>query len=121
PSYSCGGRPSDFVFPAITGPREMLTAIRKLELAGGTCAAFSGDPRIPSNSVNANFVLAGPAANIAGTGTGVALPSLGIVQATTLGGDFPAKSFFNIFVEVNIPAIPFTKSMFMSEFPPIAP
>jgi hypothetical protein len=36
--------------------------------------------------------------------------SIGIVQQTTGAGDFPAQSFFDVFVEVNLPRVPYTMS-----------
>jgi hypothetical protein len=54
----------------------------------------------------------------AGTFAGVSPRSLGIVQADIPPGppDFPARSFFDIFVEVNLPALPGTESSVA--FPP---
>jgi hypothetical protein len=50
----------------------------------------------------------------AGTFAGVSPRSLGIVQENIPNGpaspDFPARSFFDIFVEVNLPALPGTES-----------
>jgi hypothetical protein len=56
----------------------------------------------------------------AGTFAGVAPRSLGIVQENVANGaappDFPAHSFFDIFVEVNLPPLPGTESSVA--FPP---
>ena len=56
----------------------------------------------------------------AGTFAGVAPRSLGIVQENVANGpaapDFPARSFFDIFVEVNLPSLPGTESSVA--FPP---
>jgi hypothetical protein len=52
-------------------------------------------------------------------GIGSSLPlnrrSIGIVQQTTGAGDFPAQSFFDVFVEVTLPQVPYTMSS--SNFP----
>ena len=68
------------------------------------------DPREPSVPLSLVTVKAGPGA----FGIGASLPfnrrSIGMVQQITNGApsDFPAQSFFDIFVEVNMPRVPGT-------------
>ena len=82
---------------------EVLTEIRNFVLtsigssAGAHCPP---DPRVPLVPLSWPMVQAG-------TGAGVALRSLGIVQEDTPTGalinNFPARSFFDVFVDVNLP------------------
>jgi len=93
----------------------VLTEIRKFvltsvgSLAGRQCPP---DPRIPSVPLMWPMVTAG-------TGAGVFPRSLGIVQENTPTGtiisNFPARSFFDVFVNVNLPPVPGTVSV--SAFP----
>jgi hypothetical protein len=90
---------------------EVLTEIRSfalLSVGAGTAGQHCPpDPRIPDVPLNWPMVKAGPDA-------GVTLRSLGMVQENVANGaanpDFPAHSFFDIFVEVNLPPLPGTKS-----------
>lgn len=98
--FSFGGAPA--------GTREILTRIRNLALntSNQECSNHF-DPRVPSVPISHRMVYAGPM-------QGVARPSLGMVQELVVNGaadpDFPARSFFDVFVEVNLPAIPGTAS-----------
>lgn len=100
------------------GHDELFTEIEQMNLVGyvdshsgqltnGTACI---DPRVPSSSVLATVtVKAGPA----GLGIGSSLPfnrrSIGMVQQITVGpDDFPAQSFFDVFVEVSLPRVPGT-------------
>jgi len=89
---------------------EVLTEIKSFVLlsAGGSAGQHCPpDPRIPD-------VPPGWAMVKAGTFAGVSPRSLGMVQENVVNGppapDFPAHSFFDIFVEVNLPPIPGTES-----------
>ena len=96
---------------------EVLTEIKSFVLlsvtpgpAGKHCPP---DPRIPSVPLNWPMVKAG-------TFAGVSPRSLGMVQENVANGaanpDFSARSFFDIFVEVNLPPLPGTVSG--GAFPP---
>ena len=96
---------------------EVLTEIKSFVLlsvtpgpAGKHCPP---DPRIPSVPLNWPMVKAG-------TFAGVSPQSLGMVQENVANGaanpDFSARSFFDIFVEVNLPPLPGTVSG--GAFPP---
>jgi len=92
------------------GTREILTRIRSLALRT-TCT--NSDPRVPHPPINYQMVSAGP-------DQGIAAKSVGMVQRLTnapAGSDFPAKSFFDIFLEVNLPSLPGTVSG--TAFPPL--
>ena len=99
--------------------REMLTHIESFALSAHESCPIT-DPRVPtcgtpgSGCPDYPMVIAGPA-------QGVVLPSIGIVHSIATGGlpanDFPARSFFNIYVEVNLPAITGTRSAGMGIFP----
>jgi hypothetical protein len=90
---------------------EVLTEIRSfalLSVGAGTAGQHCPpDPRIPDVPLNWPMVKAGPDA-------GVTLRSLGMVQENVPNGppgpNFPAHSFFDIFVEVNLPPLPGTES-----------
>jgi hypothetical protein len=90
---------------------EVLTEIKSFILssvgAGTAGQHCPPDPRIPDVPINWPMVKAG-------TFAGVTPRSLGIVQENVANGaaspDFPAHSFFDIFVEVSLPPIPGTKS-----------
>ena len=105
-----------FIFAAAPAPtEEILTQIRSFALQnvnasnGEHCS--NADPRIPSIPLSWVMVKAGP-------GQGVTRKSLGMVQENVAGGaalgaanpDFPAFSFFDIFVEVSLPPVPVTFS-----------
>ena len=89
--------------------REVLTEIKSFILLSVTPGSDGKqcppDPRIPSVPLSWPMVKAGTIA-------GVSPRSLGIVQQNVPGdpSDFPARSFFDIFVEVNLPRIPGTES-----------
>jgi hypothetical protein len=98
-----------FAAPAPT--EEVLTEIKSFILSsvspsvdGRQCPP---DPRIPAVPLSWAMVRAG-------TFAGVTPRSLGIVQENVANGpaapDFPAHSFFDIFVDVNLPPIPGTMS-----------
>jgi hypothetical protein len=90
---------------------EVLTEIRSfilLSVGAGTAGQHCPpDPRIPDVPLNWPMVTAG-------TGAGVTPRSIGMVQENTPNGpaapDFPAHSFFDIFVKVNLPPLPGTVS-----------
>ena len=117
--------PSQFS-SAPAGYDEIFTQIKQMNLVGyaPTNAAPCSDPRVPSSHQGtAGGPGGGPQVTVkagpGGMGIGSSLPlnrrSIGIVQQTTLAGDFPAQSFFDVFVEVNLPQVPYTMSS--SEFP----
>src|SRR5262245_30074069 len=87
------------------GTHELLTRIRNLGLrtSSQSCAQ---DPRVPFVPINHRMVYGGP-------DQGVARPSIGMVQRRSdapAGNDFPAQSFFDIFVEIDLPPAPMTMS-----------
>ena len=95
---------------AVVGTEEVLTEIKSFNLSSvGGSAGFQcpPDPRIPSVPLSWPMVKAG-------TFAGVTPRSLGMVQENAVNGaanpDFPAHSFFDIFVEVNLPPIGATVS-----------
>jgi hypothetical protein len=95
---------------AVAPTEEVLTEIRSfalLSVADRPDQHCPPDPRIPSVPLNWPMVKAGPDA-------GVTPRSLGMVQENVANGaanpDFPAHSFFDIFVEVNLPPLPGTES-----------
>ena len=95
-----------FIFGfAPVGTRELLTQIRSFALAT-SIEGCRQDPRVPFVPINWTMVSAGP-------GQGVPRKSVGMVQRRAdalAGNDFPARSFFDIFVEVNLPPVPATVS-----------
>lgn len=100
--------PTDFQNP-LAPTREVFTEIRRMTLVtmggGVSCSNRVDDPRIPAVPPGIPIIMAGPDGGAAAP----ALPrSLGQVQSKTPGAnpanDFPARSFFDVFVEVNIPA-----------------
>ena len=103
-----GGIP--FLFAAAPNPtREVLTEVEAFVLS--TLSSADGqchNPLVPSVPISWPMVKAG-------TGVGVAAKSLGIVRAISTTGvpasDFPAYSFFDIHVEVNLPPVAGTYSM----------
>jgi hypothetical protein len=91
------------------GDHEVLTEIKSLVLSTEpTCA---NDPRVPSVPINWPMLKAG-------TFAGVSPRSLGIVQTIASPGppDFPARSFFDVFMHVDLPPVPGTMSAVA--FPP---
>jgi hypothetical protein len=95
---------------AASPTEEVLTEIKSFVLSstsGSTGEQCPPDPRIPQVPVMWPMVSAG-------TGAGVTPRSLGIVQENVPNGaappDFPAHSFFDIFVNVNLPPIGGTES-----------
>ena len=101
----------------MNGHDEIMTEIEQMNLTGfvGDHQASNGvpcptDPRVPSASALSQVtVKAGPGSQ----GLGASLPlnrrSLGMVQQITVAAsDFPAQSFFDVFVEVNLPRVPGT-------------
>lgn len=110
--------PPAFSAATMNGHDEMMTEIEQLNLVGyvdhnsgqlsnGTPCV---DPRVPSSSAVATAtVKAGPGS----LGIGASLPlnrrSIGMVQQITIAAsDFPAQSFFDVFVEVSLPSVPGT-------------
>ena len=99
------------ILPAWTGApnaSEVLTEIKTfvLQTVGGS-AGNGGciNPLVPTAPPNYPMVKAG-------TFAGVSPRSLGIVREDGPPGppDFPARSFFDIFVEINLPMLPGTES-----------
>jgi hypothetical protein len=95
-------------FAAPLNTDEVLTEIKSFVLV--TVGSSTGqeectNPLVPMAPPNYPMVKAG-------TFAGVAPRSLGIVQEDGPPGppDFPARSFFDIFVEVNLPPLPGTES-----------
>lgn len=94
-------------FAAPLGTDEVLTEIKTfvLKTVNDATGQHCPNPLIPTAPPNYPMVKAG-------TFAGVSPRSLGIVQEDGLPGppDFPARSFFDIFVEVNLPSLPGTES-----------
>src|SRR5579862_3956520 len=90
---------------------EVLTEIENFVLTSVTTGSGGRqcppDPRVPSVPLGWPMVSAG-------TGAGVSPRSIGMVQENvptgTLINNFPARSFFDIFVDVNLPPLPGTVS-----------
>jgi hypothetical protein len=105
---------------APAGVDEIFTEIEQMDLQGyvDTNGQSCSDPRVPTISSGSTgqgggalaTVKAGPGA----FGIGPSIPlnrrSIGMVQQITNGAssDFPAQSFFDIFVEVDLPPVPGT-------------
>jgi hypothetical protein len=105
---------------------QIFTQIKQMDLTGyvDTNGSSCSDPRVPTmRSSGVAGQGSGPQVTVkagpGGMGIGSSLPmnrrSIGIVQEITLGNDFPAQSFFDVFVEVNLPPVPYTISD--SDFP----
>jgi hypothetical protein len=101
-----------FLWAAAAPPtEEVLTEIKSFILLsvspGPDGKQCPPDPRIPQVPLMWPMVTAG-------TGAGVTPRSIGIVQENVANGattpDFPAHSFFDIFVNVNLPPLPTTVS-----------
>lgn len=101
-----------FIFAAAPAPtREIFTRIRSFALLTSPERRCTNDARVPTVPLSWRMVYAGP-------DQGVARKSIGMVQENIPGGaapgaadpDFPARSFFDIFVEVNLPPVPSTVS-----------
>jgi len=97
-------------FTAPANTEEVLTEIRSFILstqARSDQQCSNADPRVPTVPLNWAMVKAG-------TFAGVAPRSLGMVQGNAPNGvpgpDFPARSFFDIFVEVSLPPLLGTES-----------
>ena len=101
----------------MNGHDEIMTEIEQMNLVGyvdHNSGLSNGtpciDPRVPSSSDLATVtVKAGPG----GLGISASLPfnrrSIGMVQQITVApNDFPAQSFFDVFVEVSLPRVPGT-------------
>jgi hypothetical protein len=110
-----------FVPPEFTigrnGVDEIMTEIEQLDLQGYVASGQgthtnSGcpDPRVPSVPMSLVSVKAGPGAFGIGAPLTLNRRSIGMVQQITNGAadDFPAQSFFDIFVDVNLPRVPGT-------------
>jgi len=98
----------------MNGHDELFTEIEQMNLVGyvdRNSGQSNGTPcidkRVPSSSDLATVtVKAGPG----GLGIGASLPSnrrsIGMVQQITVApNDFPAQSFFDVFVEVSLPRV----------------
>ncbi|MGB8370162.1 MAG: hypothetical protein WCF71_12805 [Verrucomicrobiia bacterium] len=105
--------------PAGVGVDEIFTEIEDLDMIGissgstGLSNSVCTDPRMPPEPpVGMVVVAAGP---LAIPGLPQNLRSIGIVQQITPGGgatsDFPAQSFYDVFVEVTLPQLPLNGSM----------
>jgi hypothetical protein len=104
---------------------QIFTQIKQMHLVGyvDTNGSSCSDPRVPTTHRGTAGQGGGPQVTVkagpGGMGIGSSLPmnrrSIGIVQQTALGSDFPAQSFFDVFVEVNLPQVPYTMSS--SNFP----
>src|ERR1017187_4018762 len=101
-----------FLWAAAAPPtEEVLTEIKSFILSsvspGTDGQRCPPDPRIPAVPLSWPMVKAG-------TFAGVTPRSIGIVQENVANGppppDFPARSFFDIFVSVNLPPLPGTVS-----------
>lgn len=110
PSYSSYAvLPPAFAI-APNGIDEIMTEIESFNLAtttgsAGQLSCSNADPRVPSVPVSVNMVVAGPAyiPNLPQNRR-----SIGMVQQltpTVAGTDFPAQSFFDIYVEVTLPPV----------------
>src|SRR5439155_5514950 len=116
--------PSQFA-NAAAGLDEIFTQIKQMDLIGyaPTNGASCSDPRAPSIRKDPAGQGGGPQVTVqagpGGLGIGSSLPlnrrSIGIVQETTGPGDFPAQSFFDVFVEVTLP--PILNTMSIADFP----
>lgn len=110
PSYSSYAVLPPAFANAPNGIDEIMTEIESFNLAtttgtSGQLSCSNSDPRVPSVPVSINMVVAGPAyiPNLPQNRR-----SIGMVQQltpTVAGTDFPAQSFFNIYVEVTLPQI----------------
>jgi hypothetical protein len=96
-----------FTAPAPT--EEVLTEIKTfvLQTVSGSTGQICSNSMVPMVPPGYQMIKAG-------TFAGVSPRSLGIVQENVANGppppDFPARSFFDIFVEVNLPPLPGTES-----------
>jgi hypothetical protein len=103
--------------PPGTGVDEIFTEIESfaLQCSAGTVQCVP-DPRVPTPNTTITMVYAGPDQI---TGLPLNRRSLGMVQQLTAGppaaSDFPAQSFFDIYVEVRLPVVPGNNSI---DFPP---
>lgn len=107
PDYAPGIPPAWSLAPPPT--REVLTEIENFQLATAGSAGDQGctNPVTPTIPISWTMVKAGTAA-------GVGARSLGMVQSKQTTGlpanDYPARSFFDVFVQVNLPPVPGTVS-----------
>jgi hypothetical protein len=107
------------------GVDTIFTEIEQLDLLGyaDTNGNSCSDPRVPNPHSSPTgqgggvpvTVKAGPGAFGITNNLPLNRRSIGIVQQTTGAGDFPAQSFFDVFVEVTLPQVPYTMSS--SNFP----
>jgi hypothetical protein len=109
-----------------TGVEQIFTEIEDLYLLGYTSGASNSNPpcsdqRVPSGTISSTgehgsllvYVKAGPTQI---TNLPLNRRCLGMVQQITAGpNDFPARSFFNMFVQVGLPGVPGSASMY--DFP----
>lgn len=114
PEFALSPPPTEEIFTQIRSLRLRTTPERQ---------CTNTDPRIPSVPVSWDMVLAGPENGL----EPVLLKSVGMVQEDVAGGaalgaaapDFPARSFFDVFVMVSLPGLPMTQSGVA--FPPTPP
>jgi hypothetical protein len=113
--------PPGFASPSGT-PDEIFTEMEQMDLQGyipSPSNAPCSDPRVPTVSSQGSTglgggvltsVQAGPGAMGIGSSLPMNLRSIGMVQQITNGAasDFPAQSFFDIYVNVTLPPIPGT-------------
>jgi hypothetical protein len=110
PSYSSYAVLPPAFANAPNGIDEIMTEIESFNLAtttgsAGQLSCSNSDPRVPSVPVSVNMVVAGPAyiPNLPQNRR-----SIGMVQQLTPTvpfTDFPAQSFFDIFVDVTLPPV----------------
>jgi len=107
PDYAAGIPPVWSL--AIPPTREVLTEIESFQLASQPISTGQGC----TNSVTPIIPVAWTMVS-AGTAAGVGARSLGMVQAISSSGlpanDYPARSFFDVFVQVSLPPVPGTVS-----------
>jgi hypothetical protein len=127
------GEPIAFYLPSISKPDEAFTEIESFALEVQAGSFVCGDNRVPNASPNQPFYMvtagpwAGPSAVLGGwnAGPGVypanvtsqGLRSIGLVQQDLSGlhNDYPAASFFDIYVHVFLP--PVTGTLTANAFP----
>jgi hypothetical protein len=125
------------IYAVNAGPNEVLTEIQKFSLYPlGQCGGSSSNgppppPQLPPanswSTLGSSFPLvrAGYNNSYNGSATPYLQHSIGMVQSKQHPGtgvpsanDFPADSFFNIYVEITLPPIP--GSVSVDAFPPLA-
>lgn len=108
--------PNDFAFPPLVpSPDEVFSEIESFTLSVSSSAfALCGDQRVPGSPVSFDLLTAGPHNDTVRYGPYPQfvpptpppnLRSIGMVQQYYLAGDYPGKSFFNIFVNAYLPSV----------------